>query len=40
VALAGMGTHDFAGGSDFEKLGGAAMRFVFLFWFCGISWHC
>jgi hypothetical protein len=40
MALAGMGTHNFAGGGDFKALGGAAMRFQFLFWLCGISWHC
>jgi hypothetical protein len=40
MAFAGMGAHDFTGGGDFETLGGAAVRFQFLFWLCGISWHC
>jgi len=40
MAFAGMGAHDFAGRCDFETLGGAAMRFQFLFWLCRISWHC
>lgn len=29
MTLAGMMAHDFAGGSDLEALGGAAMRFQF-----------